>query len=176
MDERQTLLIIDRYKFLNLYPCNLNELKLLGYQDNINFVSNNSGQNTSSNNSSNLGIITISSNSLIIKNDETVGAEKNDQSTLNPFSKLSNRKQIKYPAPNTATMFPFKPNRNAFSGLQPIAGGGIFLFPSCFSEMIKRLPPPTCFDVKFKKLNFNNTFLFNIDYIYLNILGALCND
>ena len=27
--------IIDRYKFLNIYPCTLNELKLLGYNENI---------------------------------------------------------------------------------------------------------------------------------------------
>lgn len=146
LDERQTILIIDRYKFLNLYPCNLNELNLLGYKDSMNFLSNSSAQNTSSSAStSTLGIISASSNNLIINSDETIG-EKYDPNAFNPFNKLSSRKQNKYPSPNPAKMFPFKPNRNAFSGLQPIAGGGLFLFPSCFSEMVKRLPPPTCFD------------------------------
>ena len=149
LDERQTILIIDRYKFLNLYPCNLNELNLLGYKDSMNFLSNSSAQNTSSSAStSTLGIISASSNNLIINSDETIG-EKYDPNAFNPFNKLSSRKQNKYPSPNPAKMFPFKPNRNAFSGLQPIAGGGLFLFPSCFSEMVKRLPPPTCFDVIF---------------------------
>ena len=33
LEECQTLLLIDRFKFMNLYPCDQRELKLLGYDD-----------------------------------------------------------------------------------------------------------------------------------------------
>jgi cleavage stimulation factor subunit 3 len=44
LDGRETLLLIDRYKFLNLLPCSIDELKLLGYNDilSTNSVTNNS--------------------------------------------------------------------------------------------------------------------------------------
>lgn len=146
LDERQTQLIVDRYKFMNLYPCSVSELKLLGYKDR-NLVSSSSSALTTSQ------IASTSSNNLnsLISDESTkVQHEKAyDLNSYNPFSRLASRKSSRYPVPDVNKMFPFKPNRNAFSGLQPVPGGGMFLFPSCFAEMIKRLPPPSCFEVKF---------------------------
>ncbi len=158
--------IIDRYKFLNIYPCTLNELKLLGYNENIiaggslsnangssNGITSGSGAGGSGGSSGVTGGGSNSSNNNLIisnTNDETinkVNSEKFDSNAFNPFSKLCSRKLTRYPVPDVNKMFPFKPNRNAFSGLQPVAGGGLFLFPSCIAEMIKRLPAPSSFDV-----------------------------
>jgi cleavage stimulation factor subunit 3 len=35
LENQETRLLIDRYKFLNLLPCSTDELKLLGYKDNL---------------------------------------------------------------------------------------------------------------------------------------------
>ena len=154
LDERQTQLIIDRYKFLNLYPCSVNELKLLGYKDR-HLISSSSSTSTTSQTAN------TSTNNLIITSDEMATKmqyEKSyDSNSYNPFSRLASRKSSRYPIPDVKKMFPFKPNKNAFSGLQPVPGGGMFLFPSCFAEMIKRLPPPSCFDVTLiiKKKNYD---------------------
>jgi len=175
IDDNQT---IDRYKFLNIYPCTVNELKLLGYSENIvsagsapsSLLSSSASLLTSTSNGTSLlssvsGTLAINSiinngsgnsNNMMSsnnsnQNDETasnkVNSDKFDSNAFNPFSKLSSRKLTRFPVPDVNKMFPFKPNRNAFSGLQPVAGGGLFLFPSCIAEMIKRLPAPSGFDV-----------------------------
>lgn len=38
LEGRETLLLIDRYKFLNLFPCSTEELKLLGHRDGTNLT------------------------------------------------------------------------------------------------------------------------------------------
>ena len=78
--------------------------------------------------------------------------------SINPFNKLT-VKRPRYPCPDVNKMYPFKPNRNTFSGLTPVPGGGLFLFPTIFADMIKRLPPPTCFDGPFVAIDeFLNKF------------------
>ena len=59
IDDNQT---IDRYKFLNIYPCTVNELKLLGYSENI--VS--AGSAPSSLLSSSASLLTSTSNGITI--------------------------------------------------------------------------------------------------------------
>ena len=95
--------------------------------------------------------------------------------SINPFNKLTVQRP-RYPCPDINKMYPFKPNRNTFSGLTPVPGGGLFLFPTIFADMIKRLPPPTCFDGpfvaideflnKFKNLTLPEGFFF-LFFIYM---------
>lgn len=59
-----------------------------------------------------------------------------------------------WPEPDPSRMIAFKPSRRAeFGFMQPIPGGGMFLFPSIFADLIKRLPPPHCFQVTIPKRN-----------------------
>lgn len=151
LEDRQTSLIIDRYKFLNLYPCSLNELKLIGYNESCFQTIGNTNQSVC-NQINTASLINTLNNNLNINNDEMATIKNDKTSDLNahnPFSKLASKKLTRFPVPDVNKMLPFKPNRNAFSGLQPIVGGGLFLFPSCFADMIKRLPPPQYFDVSF---------------------------
>lgn len=158
-EERQTLFLIDRYKFMNLYPCNQIELKALGYKD-----SNNNGllplipQNMSNSTSlaTNLALTNASIASLAPTKGKSFSGEDIINQPLfettlssNPFSN-SIITRPRYSVPDVSKMYPFKQNRNSLSSLQPVPGGGLFLFPSIFADMIKRLPPPTCFDVNFK--------------------------
>jgi len=147
LNERNLAFLVDRFKFMNLYPCSENEMKLLGFNDPTDAdVYNELGTNSALTNVSlAAGVATTD------KENET--EELNSSKTveiansINPFVS-SSIKRAKYPVPDMKKMLPFKPIQNAFIGLQPVPGGGMFLFPSIFAEMIKRLPPPNFFDVR----------------------------
>lgn len=166
LEERHTVFLIDRFKFMNLYPCNANELKSLGYKDsnnntftsliphgigtgsvlatnlantNASIASSLHGSSTKDLTSSTL-ISSLANDDSNLLNQQT--AEANFKS-INPFNKTSRFVRPRLPCPDVSKMYPFKPNRNAFSGLQPVPGGGLFPFPSIFADMIKRLPPPS---------------------------------
>lgn len=152
-EERQTLLLIDRFKFMNLYPCNANELRSLDYKD-----SNNAsyvplmpyGFNTGSSLAANLALTNASMTNTVKSTPS--GAASDDKPVDSPglFSLGGKPKSLaKFPVPDTSKMYPFKPNKNVFSGLQPVPGGGMFLFPSVIAEMIRRLPAPSHFDGPF---------------------------
>lgn len=208
LDERATLFLIDRFKFMNLYPCSSEELKAIGYQDTSNSTNafhylnreqiqqqqqqsiQATMQPSWSISTSLANLLTLhSSHSLnnmaqptppppppppskparshykgrfarshappdpntnakslidLYLNEELVNTLPLDTPT--PFSQLNkNRPAFAMPDPNK--MHPFKPNMNAFTGLQPVPGGNLFLFPSILCDLLKRLPPPGSFDV-----------------------------
>lgn len=87
---------------------------------------------------------------------------------------MNDQKKSKYPVPDVNQMLPFKPIRNAsmliknkneykikinfntgficlikliVPGMMHSIAGGIFPFPPAVTELVKRLPPPTAFDV-----------------------------
>jgi cleavage stimulation factor subunit 3 len=79
-------LMVDRYKYFDLLPCNQNELKAIGYKDipvKLATVSS-SGQQSSINN-------------LLISPDEF------------SFSAVNEAKKLKYPVPDSSQMLPYKP-------------------------------------------------------------------
>ena len=142
LEERQTTLRIDRFKFMNLYPCSPIDLKLLCYSE-----LNTAGSSAAPASASSLSFHPENSTKSL---DES-GAQKQPQLELtygtNPFTKRLRVKQPRLPEPDISKMVPFKPNRNTLNELQPVPGGGLFLYPAIFADIIKRLPPPTCFSV-----------------------------
>lgn len=152
LDTRDTKLLIDRFKFMNLYPCSRIELKSIGYKDiNNNYAVNlTPSQKTGESLTGNL----VSTNSTVAKSvTKEKGFSKEDvvsnrvlESCLsaNPFTG-SIVTRPRYPEPDVSKMYPFKQSRENITALQPVPGGGLFLFPSIFAETIKRLPPPSSF-------------------------------
>jgi cleavage stimulation factor subunit 3 len=148
LNERNLAFLVDRFKFMNLYPCSENEMKLLGFNDSSDAdVYNELGTNAALKN------VSLAANVTTIDKEneaDELNSSKNVEiaNSINPFVS-SSIKRAKYPVPDMKKMLPFKPIQNAFIDLQPVPGGGMFLFPSIFAEMIKRLPPPNYFDVIF---------------------------
>ena len=157
--ERETKLLIDRYKFMNLYPCSKFELKSIGYKDlNNNFAYNlvpgfKAGESlTSTLALANVSVATLGptkeKNFSTAKEDVTATQTLETSVSANPF----NRNIItrpRYPEPDTSKMYPFKQKRDNITALQPVPGGGLFLYPSICADIIKRLPPPSCFNGPF---------------------------
>jgi hypothetical protein len=185
-DERHTLLLIDRFKFLNLYPCNSVELKSIGYKEANNLQSTAAGIGLANCSSALTGTLSAAVSKVTSSpsppSSPTVDDASNNSNghkdkkhifekcrSANPFnSQMLTR--TRFPTPDLAKMYPFKPNRSGTitSSLQPIPGCGLFMFPSIFADLIKRLPPPSSFNVNkflqkslfnFKKLMIY-TFLF----------------
>lgn len=152
LDERQTLLLfIDKYKFMNMYPISDLELKTLGYSGGSCLTESSGVNNMQLLNSSNPDEQKIAQSTVDIdassiqKPSSFVGFQSSNSS--NPFNKLaSHNSQYNFPQPDMRQMLPWK-SKNAFNGVQPVPGGGMFLFPSIVAEIIHRLPPPTSFDV-----------------------------
>lgn len=163
--ERQTLLLVDKYKFMNTHPVTSLQLKFLGYKDSnssahlgLNQSVLNTGQESVLNtnlNENEQNMLNEDSNisNLLVQQTTSVYP---DTDSSNPFSKLASRNLNKLPQPDIGKMLPFKSNKNAFSGLLPIPGGGMFLFPSVVGDMLRRLPPPP---------NFNGPFLLIDEFL-----------
>ncbi|CAF0768409.1 unnamed protein product [Brachionus calyciflorus] len=158
-DESESKLLIDRYKFSNLYPCSKYELKSIGYTDsNYNFAFNLfPGFKQGESLSTSLALANSSVASLGATKDKSFVSTKEDVTTsqtletslsANPFNRTIVTRP-RFPEPDMTKMYPFKQNRDNITALQPVPGGGLFLFPSIFGDLIKRLPPPSCFDGPF---------------------------
>ncbi len=154
-EERQTSLLIEKYRFMNMYPVNALELKVLGYKDsnnNPNVVSALStalaGPEMPFGTLSEAQHILGEENVKLLAESSKSKSVYPDTDAINPYSKLASR-NLPGPQPDISKMLPFKSNKNTFGGLQPVPGGGLFLFPSVIADMIKRLPPPNSFNVNF---------------------------
>ncbi len=159
LEERQTHFLVDKYKFMNIYPCNSFELKALGYKDSNNNTTiyvplMPSGYSQGSTFATNLALtnasIATGSKDLSYNGGEDYASHQHlitDKNSANPFRKLASKNLTRFAMPDTSKMLPFKSNKNAFNGLCPVPGGGPFLFPAIFADMIKRLPSPINFDV-----------------------------
>ncbi|UJR14715.1 hypothetical protein I4U23_001708 [Adineta vaga] len=122
LDGRETLLIIDRYKFLNLLPCSTDDLKLLGYNDN---VSTNSFLTT-----------TIIANSSTAVNSTAL------------LEQVARDRRAFLPRPDIKHLMPFRPTRNPLPGSHPTPGG-IFPLPDTALYLVKVLPPSRNFEGPF---------------------------
>ena len=90
IEGRETLLLIDRYKFLNLLPCSNEELKLLGYRD-----------TTSSNSSTVTNGTTVNGTVLLeqVARDRRVSLPRPDIHHLMPFRPTRNPLPGSHPTP-----------------------------------------------------------------------------
>jgi len=93
LEGRETLLLIDRYKFLNLLPCSIEELKLLGYKDTLAINS-----------------------SLSLSNNSTI----NGTALL---EQAARDRRALLPRPDVKHLMPFRPTRNPLPGSHPTPGG-----------------------------------------------------
>ncbi|CAF3573294.1 unnamed protein product, partial [Rotaria sp. Silwood2] len=122
LEGRETLLLVDRYKFLNLLPCSIDELKLLGYKDL-------SHMNLSSTNTSLLSNGTIVNGTALLE------------------QVVRDRRAI-LPRPDIKHMMPFRPTRNPLPGSHPTPGG-VFPLPDTALYLVKVLPPSRNFEGPF---------------------------
>ncbi|CAF4257525.1 unnamed protein product, partial [Rotaria sp. Silwood2] len=93
LEYRETLLLIDRYKFLNLLPCSNDELKLLGYNDTFSRTSS-----------------SLLATSPIINGTAILEQAARDRRAL-------------LPRPDIKHLMPFRPTRNPLPGSHPTPGG-----------------------------------------------------
>lgn len=122
LEGRETLLLVDRYRFLSLLPCSTEELKLLGYTENP------STQSSS-----------ISSSSLAMLN----GSTNNGTALL---EQASRDRRALLPRPDVKHMMPYRPTRNPLPGSHPTVGG-VFPLPDTALYLVKVLPPSRNFEV-----------------------------
>ena len=87
--------MIDRYKYLDLLPCNTYELKSMGYQDLI-F-------------SKPASICGLSLSSLSLSGSSGINLNPTEYA----IAMANEAKKARYPAPDPTQMLPFKPVRNA---------------------------------------------------------------
>lgn len=121
LEGRETLLLIDRYKFLGLLPCSSDELKLLGYKE------------TTNTNLSTLG------NTSLLGNNSTMNG-------TNLLEQAARDRRAVLPRPDIKHMMPFRPTRNPLPGSHPTTGG-VFPLPDTALYLVKNLPPARNFEV-----------------------------
>ncbi|VBB26497.1 unnamed protein product [Acanthocheilonema viteae] len=140
--EMQTLLLIDRYKFLDLVPCTNDQLRLMGYSKKL-------GQGSSL-----IGRASVSGTVSLLPN----GAQTNGQNVMRQTAAGSGPSVVMgggvsleisgYPRPDTDQMIPFKPKLNTNTSYHPVPGG-IFPPPTAAAQLMQMLPPPWCFNGPF---------------------------
>ncbi|CAK8683477.1 unnamed protein product [Clavelina lepadiformis] len=128
---KTTCLLVDRYRFLDMYPCSAEHLKALGYRD-----FRNSGKQMNS-----------ISNSTTSTNEPgaagTSGAEEQESKS---------KKRAGFTVPDLSQMLPFKPKHRALPGLHPVPGGE-FPLPAPAVSLLKLMPPPHSFVGPFVKID-----------------------
>lgn len=112
---KETAQLVDRYRFLDLYPCTIPELKSIGYNE----VTTRTTNLKSSIHSSVPGFL---ADGLL-----------DDEGT-----------QRLIPRPDVSQMIPFKPKLSAYPGEHPVPGGA-FPMPPAVGHLCSLLPPPQCF-------------------------------
>ncbi|KAG7295482.1 hypothetical protein JYU34_021678 [Plutella xylostella] len=116
---KETAQLVDRYKFLDLYPCSIAELKSIGYTE-VASMSNKSWA---------LGgpLAGISPELAAV----ILGNKDND-----PNKDIAR--------PDTSQMIPYKPKINPLPGEHPIPGG-TFPLPPAAAQLCACMPPPSSF-------------------------------
>ncbi|CAG9576921.1 unnamed protein product [Danaus chrysippus] len=116
---KETAQLVDRYKFLDLYPCTIAELKSIGYTE-VASMSNKSWA---------LGgpLAGISPELAAV----ILGQKDND-----PNKDIAR--------PDTSQMIPYKPKSNPLPGEHPIPGGS-FPLPPAAASLCTAMPPPSSY-------------------------------
>ncbi|RUS90701.1 hypothetical protein EGW08_001505 [Elysia chlorotica] len=113
--EKETALLIDRYKFLGLLPCADNELKAIGYWDLVKHHV--------------LQLPSVNAKQVL----SHVSLDQEEKA-----------KRPLFPAPDVDQMLPFKPRAVVAPGSHPVPGG-VFPPPPAAAVLLQMLPPPDCF-------------------------------
>jgi cleavage stimulation factor subunit 3 len=140
-----TARLIDRYKYIDLYPCSSEELMSMGYES-LEILSA-AKVSTSFNGISKIEEIERSPSNPPIAN---MQPSKLDNIASTPVSAINKdgtplKKIFK---PDTSQMVPFKPKFKWITGEHRVSGGG-FPLPVAASALCQMLPPPDCFQGPF---------------------------
>uniref|UniRef100_A0A1I8A424 Suf domain-containing protein n=1 Tax=Steinernema glaseri TaxID=37863 RepID=A0A1I8A424_9BILA len=151
--EAQSLFLIDRYKFMNLTPFTVDQLKLMGYTRPTKATSNSTNSGTST-------MLGVSSAVSAILGPGSTGTGALVNGTVRTSSALpqpSSNPGITggvplemggFPRPDTSQMIPFKPKLNSLRSFHPIKGG-VFPPPFAVASLLQQLPPPPSFQGPF---------------------------
>lgn len=112
---KETAQLVDRYKFLDLYPCTVGELRSIGYSE-----------------------VTATTTKASF---HTMSGVKVGMDGLDDHEPCTQRL---LPRPDISQMIPFKPKRDPYPGEHPVPGGS-FPLPPTAAHVCTLLPPPTCF-------------------------------
>ncbi len=126
--DREASLLVDRYRYLDLYPCSQAELKSIGYKD---LTHKHTVQQVLLNTSS----------------QKDMGPSTDKKEEENADSKVT-----EFPRPDLGQMLPFTPRSQAPPGSHPVPGG-VFPLPLAAAHVVTRLPPPACFQGPFVKVD-----------------------
>jgi cleavage stimulation factor subunit 3 len=152
----QNTTFIDRYRYLDLLPSSMSELKAMGYKDlplltetdlGLNYVDMTNNTNNNNNNNNN-NLHPNSPTSLTPLNMTAINSLVN-----NINLSFTSSAEHHLTAPDISQMLPFKPIRNPVAGLSTLLAGGVFPFPPAVTELVKRLPPPQTFEGPFVKID-----------------------
>eukprot|EP00063_Salmo_salar_P008405 XP_013983240.1 PREDICTED: cleavage stimulation factor subunit 3-like [Salmo salar] len=108
---KETALLVDRYKFMDLYPCSASELKALGYKD-----------------------VSRAKLAALLQTETVVTPSA-------PTQKDEADRKPEYPKPDTNQMIPYQPRHQAPPGLHPVPGGVFPVPPAAVILMKLLPPP-----------------------------------
>ncbi|KAK7107878.1 cleavage stimulation factor subunit 3-like [Littorina saxatilis] len=114
---KETALLIDRYKYLDLMPCSDSELRAIGY----------------------LALIKQNVVQLPASLGASAALHTTDMKVLPQFAK-----RPRFPKPDIEQMLPFKPRALVPPGSHPVPGG-VFPPPPAAANLLQILPPPQSF-------------------------------
>uniref|UniRef100_H2YS43 Suppressor of forked domain-containing protein n=1 Tax=Ciona savignyi TaxID=51511 RepID=H2YS43_CIOSA len=145
---KSTCLLIDRYRFLDLYPCPTDILRALGYKVDmtksvINLVRilltcTTCCKESRSSNKPTISMLNPSSASV-----EAAGGTSIDDAGM---------KKAGFAIPDISQMIPYKPKLRAIPGSHPVPGGE-FPAPGPAVILMKNMPPPRSFKGPFVKID-----------------------
>ncbi|KAK7478906.1 hypothetical protein BaRGS_00029887 [Batillaria attramentaria] len=115
---KETALLIDRYKYLDLLPCSDSELRAIGY------------------------MVLIKQN--VVQLQAAPGSSSLLQTPASVVEGTEEAKRPQYPKPDIDQMLPFKPRAVVPPGSHPVPGG-VFPPPPAAAALLQLLPPPQCF-------------------------------
>ncbi|MFH4974280.1 hypothetical protein AB6A40_000989 [Gnathostoma spinigerum] len=147
--DMQTLLLIDRYKFLNLVPCTADQLKLMGYSKNLRRGTSLAGRASSSSPGTATLVLHNTANGQSGSRPVVPGGAQGPSVVMGGGVSLE---VSGYPRPDTDQMIPFKPKINTTASFHPVPGG-VFPPPPAAAQLMQMLPPPWCFDGPFVSID-----------------------
>ncbi|CAP22079.2 Protein CBR-SUF-1 [Caenorhabditis briggsae] len=120
-----SMLVIDRYKFMDLMPCSGDQLRLIGYDA----LKGNDTPSTST-----------SSNPKPVPTRGPQAAS----AIMGGAGGHADVARYGFPRPDISQMIPFKPRVNCTASFHPVPGG-VYPPPPAAAHLMSLLPPPTCF-------------------------------
>uniref|UniRef100_A0A1I7TA54 Suf domain-containing protein n=1 Tax=Caenorhabditis tropicalis TaxID=1561998 RepID=A0A1I7TA54_9PELO len=120
-----SMLVIDRYKFMDLMPCSGEQLRLIGY-------------NALKGTENNTGAPTTNTKVLPARGPQAASA------IMGGAGGHADVARYGFPRPDIAQMIPFKPRVNCTASFHPVPGG-VYPPPPAAAHLISLLPPPSCF-------------------------------